>query len=220
LKYYEKPAAVKDCGGLSSYSVSSESAARAAADGRVVEADVAAATRLAALGEAVAAGLEHLAALLVARGAGDAAAVFGDLADAVAASQVALRDAQAVLTATQRAQALREHAAEVLQRAAGNFILTLAVNLEATGALLELDRAARRHLPFTLSRRRRDDSRRTPTHCGGGLRGDGAGFHQSSCRHKEIPFNSRAGALASIVGRNATQFAKTPAWVTRPLVVQ
>lgn len=156
------------------------SAARAAADGRVVEADVAAATRLAALGEAVAASLEHLAALLVARRAGDAAAVFGDLADTSAASEVALRNAQAVLTTTQRAQALREHAAKVLQRAAGHFILTLAVNLESTGALLELDRAARRHLPFTLGRRRRDDRRRTPTNRRGGLRGDGAGFHQSS----------------------------------------
>jgi hypothetical protein len=157
-----------------------ETLACAAADGRVVEADVATATRLAALGEAVAASLERLATLLVARGASDAAAVFGDLADTAAASQVALRNAQAVLTATERAQALREHAAKILQCAAGHFILTLAVNLESTGALFELDRAARRHLPFTLSRRRRYDRRRTPTNRRGGLRGDGAGFHQSS----------------------------------------
>lgn len=79
---------------------SSESAARAAADRRVVEADVAAATRLAALGEAIAASLERLAALLIARRAGDAAAVLGDLAGAVTTGQVALRDAEAVLAAT------------------------------------------------------------------------------------------------------------------------
>jgi hypothetical protein len=61
-----------------------------AADRRVVEADVAAAAALAALRQAVAAGLDHRAASFVAAGAADAATVFGVFALANTHRQIAL----------------------------------------------------------------------------------------------------------------------------------
>jgi hypothetical protein len=117
------------------------SLAVAAADRRVVERDVAGAARLAASREAIAAGLDHFAAGLVAGDAADAAAVLGVFALANTTGQVALANADAVAGAVAAAEAIAEHAAEILQCAAGNFILALAVNLEAAGALFELDLA-------------------------------------------------------------------------------
>src|SRR5262245_20918037 len=67
-----------------------ELAARTAAHGRVVEADIAAAATLAADAQAVAAGLEHGAAGLVAGSAGNAAAVLSVFALADAAREIAL----------------------------------------------------------------------------------------------------------------------------------
>src|SRR5204863_6174613 len=61
-----------------------------AADRRVVEADVAAATRFAARVKAVAARLDHCTAGLVPRGAANAAAVFGVFALANTDGEVAL----------------------------------------------------------------------------------------------------------------------------------
>jgi len=129
--------------------------ARAAADGRVVEAHVAAAAVLAALADALAASLELLAAFLVAAGAGDAAAVFGLLALAMATGEVALADADAVFTAAATAATFGQHAAEILQRALGHFVLAAAIDLEAALALLELHRAARHALPVGVLRRAR-----------------------------------------------------------------
>ena len=94
----------------------------AAADRRVVEADVAAATRLAAARQAVAAGLNHGLASLVAARAADAAAVFGVFALANTAGQIALADGDTVAAAGAAAEAVAEHAAEVLQRATSDFI--------------------------------------------------------------------------------------------------
>jgi hypothetical protein len=78
--------------------------AGAAANRRVVEADIAAAAALAALLEAVAAGLNHRTAGFVARRAADAAAVFGVLALANTAGQIALAAADAIAGATAAAE--------------------------------------------------------------------------------------------------------------------
>ena len=86
--------------------------------------------------------MDHLAAGLVARGAADAAAVLGVFALANTAGQIALADGDAVAAAGAAAEAVAEHAAEILQRATGDFVFALAVNLEAAGALLELHFAA------------------------------------------------------------------------------
>ena len=70
--------------------------ARAAAAAGVPKANVAAAAALAAGFEAVTAGLQHLAALGVAAGAGDAATVLRVFALAMAAAQVDVADLNAI----------------------------------------------------------------------------------------------------------------------------
>jgi hypothetical protein len=127
--------------------------AGAAANRRVIEADVAAAAALAAGLEAVAASLDHRTAGLVARRAADAAAVFGVFALANTAGQIALAAANAVAGATAAAQTVGQHAAEILQCAAGNFIIAAAVDLAAVRCLFELDGAARQHAPIGAGRR-------------------------------------------------------------------
>jgi hypothetical protein len=127
--------------------------AGAAANRRVVEADVAAATALAAGFEAIAARLENRAAGFVAGGAADAAAVLGELALADADGQVALAAADAVAGAVAAAEAVAEHAAEILQRATGDFIFAAAVDLEAAGALFEFHFTARQDAPIRGGRR-------------------------------------------------------------------
>jgi hypothetical protein len=127
--------------------------AGAAADRRVVEADVAAATAFAALLEAFAALLDHLAAGLVAAGADDAAAVLGEFALAVAASEIALAAGDAVIGAAAAAESVAEHLAEVLQGAAGDFVFTAAPDLAAGRGLFELDAAARQNAPVGGGRR-------------------------------------------------------------------
>ena len=87
--------------------------------------------------------MENRAAGLVAGDAGDAAAVLGVLTLAGAAGEVALAAADAVLRAADAAEAVAEHAAEVLQGAASHFVFATTMDLEATGALFELDFAAR-----------------------------------------------------------------------------
>ena len=88
--------------------------AGAAADRRVVEADVAAAARFAAGVEAVAARLNHGLAGLVAGGAADAAAVFGVFALANTDGEVALAAGDSVARAAAAAETIGQHAAEVL----------------------------------------------------------------------------------------------------------
>ena len=46
-----------------------------------------------------------------------------------------------------RAQAVAQHAAEILQRATRDFVVAATVNLEAAGALLEFHTAARQDTP-------------------------------------------------------------------------
>ena len=120
----------------------------AAADRRVVEADVAAATRFAAGAQAVAAGLDHGLAGLVAGGAADAAAVFGVFALANTDGEVALAAGDSVARAAAAAETVGQHAAKVLQRAASNIIITAAMDLAAVRGLFKLDGAARQHTPI------------------------------------------------------------------------
>ena len=127
--------------------------AGAAADRRVIEADVAAATAFAALREAVAAGLQHRTAGLVAAGAADAAAVFGVLALALAAAEVHLAALDAVPGAAAAAETIAQHAAEILQRTAGDFVVAAAMNLAAVLRLFEFDRAPRQNAPIRARRR-------------------------------------------------------------------
>ena len=122
--------------------------AGAAANRRVVEADVAAAAALAALREAIAAGLNHGLAGLVAARAANAAAVLGVFALANTDGEVALTAADAVAGASAAAETVGQHAAEILQRAAGYFVVAAAMNLAAVRGLFELDRATRQDAPI------------------------------------------------------------------------
>ena len=90
-----------------------------AADRRVVEAHVAAAAVFAALVAAFAAGLQLGAALLVAAGATNCAAIGGVLALAMAIGERALAALDAIVRAVATAAAVAQHAAKILQRAAG-----------------------------------------------------------------------------------------------------
>jgi hypothetical protein len=122
--------------------------AGAAANRRVVEADVAAATRFAAGVEAIAAGLNHCAAGLVARCAADAAAVFGVFALANTDGEVALAAGDPVARAAAAAETIGQHAAEVLQRAPSDIVIATAMDLAAIRGLFELDGAARQNTPI------------------------------------------------------------------------
>ena len=120
----------------------------AAANWRVVEADVAAATRFAAGAEAVAAGLNHGLAGLVAARAANAAAVLSVFALANTDGEIALAAGDAVERTTAAAETVGQHAAEVLQRAAGYLVVAAAVDLAAVRGLFELDAAAWQHAPI------------------------------------------------------------------------
>src|SRR5262249_9802953 len=117
--------------------------AAAAADGRVVHEHAAGAAGLDHAAQAIAAGLNHLAALGVAAGAGDADAVAGHLALAHAHGQVAAADHHAVHHDAAAAHAAGQHGAEVLYHAARHLIVTGTGDLHAAGTLLKLVSAAR-----------------------------------------------------------------------------
>ena len=131
----------RDYPGQSRESGSGRSAA-AAADRSAAEADAAVAARFEALGDAVAAGLNHLAAGVIARAAGDAHPIGRAFAGAAAQCKIALADADAVLQAAHRTQAVAQLLAEVLQRGAGQFVFTTTVELGSVGTLLDTNRAA------------------------------------------------------------------------------
>lgn len=103
--------------------------------------------------QALAALLDDRAAILIAAGAGDAAAVFGVFALADAHREVALAAGDAVAGAANAAQAVGQHAAKVLQRAAGDFVFAAAINLAAGRGLFEFDGAARQNTPIRGGRR-------------------------------------------------------------------
>jgi hypothetical protein len=120
----------------------------AAADRRVVEANVAAAATLAAGAEAVAASLDHCTARFVARRAADAAAVFSIFALANTDGEIALAAGDSVARAATAAETIGQHAAEILQRATGDFIVAAAMDLATIRGLFELDGATRQHAPI------------------------------------------------------------------------
>ena len=127
--------------------------AGAAADRRVVEADVAGATRFTAGAEAIAAGLDHGLAGFVAARAADAAAVLGVFAFANTHGEIALAAGDAVASAAAAAETIGQHSAEILHCATGDFIVAAAMNLATAGGLFEFDRAARQHAPVGRLRR-------------------------------------------------------------------
>lgn len=157
-------------------------AAGATADRRAAEANGAAAARFAACFQAFAALLQHVAAGLVARGAGDAHTFFGVFAFARAAAQVALANSHAVPGAAAVAHSIGHHLAEILQRGTAQAVFALAIQLEAPCAFLKLQLATRHHTVVgTRHTRRHRRGLRKPR-----LRGDGSNrgpFHQYSTRH-------------------------------------
>jgi hypothetical protein len=68
----------------------------------------------------------------------------------LAAGEVALAALNAVPGAAAAAQAVAQHAAKILQRAAGDFVIAAAVNLAAGLGLFEFDRATRQHAPVRI----------------------------------------------------------------------
>ena len=92
---------------------------------------VAAAAGGQAMGRAVAASLNHVAAGLVTAQAGDRAAVFRVFALAHPAKQIELAAGDAILGAGQRAHSVAEGLAQILQRAAGHLVFARADELHA-----------------------------------------------------------------------------------------
>src|SRR5438067_9035714 len=119
--------------------------ARAAAATGVAEANVAAAAALAAGFQAIAAGLQHFAALRVAAGAGDAAPVLRVLALAVAAAQIEVADLNAIPGARARTGAVAQGLTKALQSLAGGSVFATAVQPESALALLKLQFTPRHH---------------------------------------------------------------------------
>jgi hypothetical protein len=96
--------------------------------------------------------LNHRTAGLVARRAANAAAIFRVLAFALAAREIALATGDTIPSAIAAAQAVGQHAAQVLQRAAGDLVVAATLDLAAIRGLFELYGATRQHAPI---RRRR-----------------------------------------------------------------
>lgn len=159
-------------------------AAAAAADRGVAERNAALAAGFVAGLHAVAAGLQHLAAFLVAAGAGHAAAVLGHFDLAVTAAEIAHAHGHAVPHAAAAAGAAGQHLAEILQSAASDVVIARTVHLEAASALLELHRAARQHANIG---RGRHSARTDRAHVGGRSHP----FRHHHRRHHNTPFKSR-----------------------------
>ena len=98
--------------------------------------------------QAIAARLNHGRAGLVAARAANAAAVLGVFALANTDGEIALAAGDAVECATAAAEPVSQHAAEVLQRAAGHFVVAAAMDLAAVRGLFEFDRAAWQYTPI------------------------------------------------------------------------
>lgn len=122
------------------------------ADGRATKRDVAAATLLTAASQAVAIRLQHLAAPLVATGAGDATPILGHFATNGAKTEVHLATGNAVKRTAARTEPVGRHLAKVLQRCTSNFIITAAVQLESASTFLKPHFTARHHQKGIASR--------------------------------------------------------------------
>ena len=193
---------------LRAISVTGLGGAGSAAAARVAEANVAAAAALAACFQAIAAGLEHLAALGVAASAGDAAAVLRVLALAVTAAEVEVADLNAIPGARARAGAVAQGLTKALQCGAGDLIAARAINAKATLALLELQLTPRDHADVRrggggggIGRkgRRRSGRKSTPT------------FHDSA-GHKQHSFGEGPTAPIDATGRQRPIPDKSRTW--------
>jgi hypothetical protein len=181
--------------------------AGAAANRGAAEAHVAAAAVFAALGAAIAAGLQASAALLVAAGAMNAAAVGGVLALAVAIGKRAIAALNAILRAAAAAAAVAQHAAKILQCGARQFVFTTTVNFETAGALFEFYLATRHYAPIALRSCGRK-ARRLPRLRRSGLRRgtDRESFHHYGTGHEKLLFfwpSSRSGNVPKAHGPNS-----------------
>src|SRR5262249_557414 len=116
-----------------------------AADRRAVEHHAAGAAAVEHALQAVAAGLDHLAAARIAAGAGDATAALGHLALAHAHGQVAEVDNHAVEHAAAAAHAAGQHRAQVLHHATGDLVVALTGQAKTALALFQLHGAAGHH---------------------------------------------------------------------------
>lgn len=152
--------------------------ARPAAAAGVAERNVAAAAALAAGFEAIAAGLQHIAALGVAAGARDAAAVLRVFNLAMAAAQVEIANLDAVPRAAARAGAVAQSLTKTLQGLTSGCVFARAREAETALALLELQLATR-HDAHVLRRSR-------------GGRGAGKGWRRSR-RKSTSTFQYSAG---------------------------
>src|SRR5262249_29982644 len=114
--------------------------------------------------QAVAARLDHLAALAVAAGAGEADAGLGHLALAQAHREVAAADHHAVEHHAAATHPAGHHRAQVLHHAARHFVVADAGHLHAALALLELHGAARHHHVVGAGRPRRRAAHRRSAH--------------------------------------------------------
>jgi hypothetical protein len=159
--------------------------------------------------------LQASAGVLVATGASDAAAVFRIFALAVAIGERALAALNAILGAQAAAQAVGQHAAEVLQRGARQFIFRAAMDLEAAGALFELHFAARHNTPIAGGRRCGGEARGLPgwraacvMRCGRET------FRQNYARHARL-LSVRQACAAKLIFNDAEHkhsFALSFAW--------
>ena len=98
--------------------------------------------------QAFAALLDHRTAGLVARCAANAAAVLCVFAFANANREVALAAANTVDAAIAATEPIGQHPAQILQRAASDFVVAAAMDLAAVIGLFEFDRAPRQNAPI------------------------------------------------------------------------
>src|SRR5262249_29414654 len=136
-------------------------------------------------GHAVAAALDHLAALGITAGAGNSATVLGHVALAHTHGQVAAEDNHAVHHHATGAHAAREHGAEVLHHAGRHLVVTATSDLHAAGALLHLHGAARHH--HHVGHHRGSAHRRT-SHRRHAHASHPRPFHHHRTRHDKTPF--------------------------------
>jgi hypothetical protein len=116
-----------------------------AADRHATERYAAETTGLYAFRNAIAAGVHHVAARLVAARAGQANTILGHRALALAHRQIALANAHAVHRARATAHAAGEHLAHVLKHRASHLVFARAGDLHPALRLLEADATARHH---------------------------------------------------------------------------
>ena len=160
----------------------------------IAEANVAAAAALAAGFQAIAAGLQHLAALGVAAGAGDAAAVLRVLALAMTAAEIEVANLNAIPGAGARAGAVAQGLTKALQGGAGDLIIARAVQAKTTLALLKPQFAPWHHADIRRGGRGGSIGRPGSGRCSG--RESTSTFHDSA-GHKQHSFGERVRRWAS-----------------------